>query len=119
MVGGANPNGGTASGFAHIFMLNYALPIAGLTSETPNQVLNFHTELVYNDGVDPRPYGGYTSSDWTDFVMGVSTDFDLGSNFVFTPGIYHQITMEDNGPIKGVSPDHSITWASLTAKYKF
>jgi hypothetical protein len=119
VVGGANPMGGTASGFAHIFMLNYALPIAGLTSETPNQVLNFHTELVYNDGVDPRPYGGYTSSDWTDFVMGVSTDFDLGSNFIFTPGINEQITMEDDGLVKGVSPKHDITWATMTIKYKF
>jgi hypothetical protein len=34
--------------------------------------------------------------------------------------------MEDDGSIgpggyygKGVSPDHSITWASLTVKYKF
>jgi hypothetical protein len=118
VVGGANPSGGTASGFAHIFMLNYALPIAGLTSETPNQVLNFHTELVWNDGVDPRPYGGYTSSDWTDFVMGVSTDFDLGSNFIFTPGINHQITMEDDSN-RGVAPNHSITWATMTIKYKF
>ncbi|MGA2323717.1 MAG: hypothetical protein ABSG22_07715 [Sedimentisphaerales bacterium] len=117
-VGGANPNGGTASGFAHIFMLNYALPIAGLTAETPNQVLNFHTELVWNDGIDPRPYHGYTSSDWTDFVMGVSTDFDLGNNFTFTPGLNYQITMEDS-PTKGVSPNHDIVWATATAKYKF
>jgi hypothetical protein len=119
VVGAANPSGGTASGFAHIFMLNYALPIAGLTSETPEQVLNFHTELVWNDGVDPRPYGGYTSSDWSDFLMGVSTDFDLGNSFVFTPGLNYQITMEDNGPIKGVSPKHDICWATLTIKYKF
>lgn len=119
VVGEANPMGGSASGFAHIFMLNYALPVAGLTSETPEQVLNFHTELVYNDGVDPRPYGGYTSHDWTDFLMGVSTDFDLGNNFVFTPGVYHQITMEDDGATKGVSPNHSMTWAELTVKYKF
>ena len=118
VVGAENPNGGTASGFAHIFMLNYALPLENISSEIPKQVLNFHTELVWNDGVDPRPYGGYTSSDWTDFVMGVSTDFDLGSNFIFTPGVYHQITMEDS-PTRGVSPDHSITWVSLTAKYKF
>ena len=119
VVGNDNPNGGTASGFAHIFMLDYALPIAGLTAETPEQTLNFHTELVYNDGVDPRPYGGYSDSDWTDFVMGVSTDFDLGNNLIFTPGLYHQITMEDNGWTRGVSPDHSITWASMTVKYKF
>jgi hypothetical protein len=117
-VASGNANGGSANGFAHIFMLDYALPIAGLTSETSEQTLNFHTELVYNDGVDPRPMGGYTSHDWTDFVMGVSTDFDLGHNLIFTPGVYHQITMEDDAA-RGVSPDHNITWASLTVKYKF
>ena len=117
IVGDRNANGGTASGWAHVFMLNYALPLAGLTAEIPNQVLNFHTELVWNDGIDPRPNGNYTSSDWTDFVFGVSTDFDLGSNFIFTPGVYHQITMEDSAT--GVAPNHDITWADLTIKYKF
>jgi hypothetical protein len=122
-VGAGNPNGGTASGFAHIFMLDYALPVAGLTAEAPEQTLNFHTELVYNDGVDPRPGGSYKDSDWTDFVFGVSTDFDLGNNITFTPGIYHQITMEDNGDNgyygKGVAPQHDITWGTFTVKYKF
>jgi len=126
VVGCANPFGGTYAGFAHIFMLDYALPVAGLTAETPEQILNLHIETVYNDGVDPRPYGGYTDSDWTHVLMSVSTDFDLGNNLIFTPGLYHQITMEDDGSSsageyygKGVSPDHSITWASLTVKYKF
>jgi hypothetical protein len=118
IVGGENPRGGTYSGWAHIFMLDYALPLAGLTSETPEQVLNFHIETVYNAGVDPRPYGGYTSSDWTHVLMGVSTDFDLGNNLIFTPGLWHQITMEDD-PDRGISPDHSMTWAELTIKYKF
>jgi hypothetical protein len=126
VVGDANPFGGTYAGFAHIFMLDYALPVAGLTPEVPEQILNFHIETVFNDGVDPRPYGSYTDSDWTHVLMGVTTDFDLGNNVIFTPGLYHQITMEDDGshPLseylgKGVSPDHSITWASLTVKYKF
>ena len=118
VVGAANPNHGTASGFAHIFMLNYALPLENISSEIPKQDLNFHTELVWNDGVDPRPYGGYTSSDWTDFVMGVSTDFDLGNNLTFTPGYWHQITMEDDSQT-GVSPHHDMDWVELTVKYKF
>jgi hypothetical protein len=117
-VGAGNPNGGSASGWAHIFMLNYALPLENISSETPKQTLNFHTELVWNDGIDPRPYGGYHSSDWSDFVMGVSTDFDLGSGFIFTPGINHQITMEDDNN-RGVAPNHSITWATMTIKYKW
>jgi hypothetical protein len=100
-------------------MLDYALPISGLTAETPEQALNFHAETVYNDGVDPRPGGGYTDSDWTHLLLGVSTDFNLGNNLIFTPGLWHQITFEDNGVVKGVSPDHDITWASASIKYKF
>jgi hypothetical protein len=118
VVGAANPNGGTYSGFAHVFMLDYALPTKGLITETSEQTFNFHVETVFNDGVDPRPGGGYTDSDWTHVMMGVSTDFDLGHNLIFTPGVYHQITMEDDAA-RGVSPDHNITWASLTVKYKF
>ena len=116
VCGAANPNGGTYSGCAHVFMLDYALPLQGFI--TDEQTFNFHVETVFNDGVDPRPAGGYTSSDWTHVVMGVSTDFDLGNNLTFTPGVYHQITMEDSSTT-GVSPDHNITWASLTLKYKF
>ena len=118
-VGADNANGGTASGFAHIFMLDYGVPISGLTSETPEQILNLHFEMVFNDGVDPRANGGYTDSDWTNAVIGASTDFNLGNDVFLTPGLFYQITMEDNGPINGVSPDHDITWASLTLKYKF
>lgn len=93
------------------------------TADTPEQILNLHSEIVYNDGVDPRPYGSYTSSDWTNAVFGISTDFNLCSNVVLTPGLNYQITMEDNGDRgiygNGVSPDHDIFWASLTLKYKF
>jgi hypothetical protein len=118
LVGAANPNHGTYSGWAHVFMLDYALPMAGLTAETPQQTLNFHVETVFNDGVDPRPMGGYTSSDWTHVLFGISTDFDLGNNVIFTPALYHQVTMEDDS-FRGVSPDHDMTWAELTVKYKF
>jgi hypothetical protein len=117
-TGSRNFNGGSANGFAHIFMLDYALPIPGLTSETPEQTLNFHTELVYNNGVDPRPFGGYKDHDWTDFVFGVNTDFNICSNFTITPGIYHQITMEDDEQ-RGVNNHHDITWGNVTFKFRF
>jgi len=125
-VGAANANGGTYAAWAHVFMLDYALPVTNLAPEIPEQIFNFHIETVFNDGIDPRPNGGYTDSDWTHVLMSVSTDFDLGSGLTFTPGLYHQITMEDDGSIdpggyygKGISPDHDITWASLTLTYKF
>ncbi len=118
LVGCRNPNGGTYSGWAHVFMLDYALPVTGFTAETPEQIINFHIETVFNDGVDPRPGGGYTDSDWTHVLFGVSTDFDLGNGVTLTPGLNYQVTMEDD-PVKGVSPDHDILWASATIKYKF
>ena len=54
IVGAANQSGGTYSGFAHVFMLDYALPVTNLAPEIPEQILNFHIETVYNDGVDRK-----------------------------------------------------------------
>lgn len=111
VVGSASPSGGTASGFAHIFMLDYGLNITcPVTNE--NRVLNLHTEMVYNDGVGPN--GANVDHDWSNAVFGISTNVELGSNFVFTPGIFHQITMD-----KSVNPDKDETWASLSLTYKF
>jgi hypothetical protein len=107
-------------GSASVFMLDYALPLENISAEIPKQDLNFHVETVYNNHVDPRPnFGtGYTTSDWTHVAMGVSTDFNLGSGLTFTPGYWHQITMEDN-PNTGVSPHHDMDWVELTVKYTF
>jgi hypothetical protein len=107
-------------GCANVLMLDYALPLENISAEIPKQDLNFHLETVYNNHVDPRPnFGhGYTTSDWTHLLFGVSTDFDLGNNLTFTPGYWHQITFEDD-PQTGVSPHHDIDWVELTVKYKF
>jgi hypothetical protein len=95
-------------------MLDYGLAVPGLTSETPEQILNLHTELIYNDGVDPRANGPGVDHDWSNIVFGISTDFDLGNNLTFTPGVYHQVTMD-----KSVNPDKDETWATLSMKYAF
>jgi hypothetical protein len=110
-VGDKSPVCGTASGFAHIFMLDYGLRT---TCPITNQerVINLHSEVVYNDGVGPG--GQNVDHDWSNAVFGVSTDVDLGSNLIFTPGVYHQVTMD-----KSVNDEKSITWASLILKYKF
>lgn len=104
--------GGTASGWAHIFMLDYALTVPGLMPETPEQVLNLHTELVYNDGVGPA--GQDVDQDWSNVVFGVSTDFDLGNNMFLTPGVYYQIAMDSS-----VNADKDQAWVTLGLKYTF
>ncbi|MBN1795715.1 MAG: hypothetical protein JW804_03500 [Sedimentisphaerales bacterium] len=111
VVGANSPSGGTASGWAHIFMLDYGMPITcPVTNE--ERTLNLHTEFVYNDGVGPN--GANVDHDWSNVVVGLSTDLKLAENLVFTPGIYHQIIMD-----KSVNPDKDETWASLKVAYKF
>ncbi len=103
--------GGTASGFAHIFMLDYGWKVkCPLTGD--DRVLNLHSEVVFNDGVDPRGIG--VDNDWSNAVFGVSTNIDLGHNLVFTPGVFHQICMDDS-----VNPDKSDTWGTATIRYNF
>ena len=104
--------GGNASGFAHIFMLDYALPIEGLLPDVPEQVLRLHSEFVFNDGVDPR--GGVVDHDWSNAVFGIATDFELAENVILTPAVYHQVTMD-----RSINPDKDETWVTLGMKYEF
>ncbi len=111
LVGAPNSNG-TSSGFAHIFMLDYALTTAGFLPDTPEQVLNLHSEVVFNDGVGPA--GQNVDHDWSNAVFGVSTNFDLAENVILTPGVYHQITMDSS-----VNDDKDETWLGLSLRCKF
>ena len=56
VVGAANPNGGSYTGWAHVFMLDYCLPMTCICPENPDQKLNLHAETVFNDGVDPTTF---------------------------------------------------------------
>jgi len=111
-VGAASSTSGTASGFAHIFTFDYPLAVTGFLPDVPEQVLNLHAEAVYNDGVGPG--GQNIDHDWTNAVFGVSTSFDLGNDMTFTPGLFHQVTMD-----KSANADKDETWASLSFSYKF
>jgi len=109
---GGSTVGGNASGFAHIFMLDYGLPIEGLLPDVPEQVLRLHSEFVFNDGVDPRGIG--VDHDWTNAVFGIATDFELAENLTLTPAVYHQVTMD-----RSINPDKDETWVTLGMKYEF
>jgi hypothetical protein len=111
MVGSRSPFGGTASAFAHVFMLDYGLEMTCPITNQP-RVLKLHSEVVYNDGLGPG--GQNIDHDWSNAVFGVSTDVDLAKNLIFTPAVYYQITMD-----KSVNPDKDETWATLSMKYKF
>jgi len=110
-VGSRSGTTGTASGFAHIFMLDYGLSVKGLVPEVPEHVLNLHTELVFNDGVGPG--GQNADHDWSNAVFGVSTDINLADNLTFTPGLYYQISMDES------VNDEDELWSTFGLKYKF
>jgi hypothetical protein len=112
LIGARSPSGGTASGFAHIFMLDYAWTIGAILPDTPEQVLNLHAEAIYNDGVGPT--GQNVDHDWSNAVFGVSTDFELAQNLLLTPGVYEQVRMDSS-----VNTNKDETWMSLGLRYKF
>jgi len=111
--GTVGQTGGTASGWAHIFMLDYPWTVGGILPDTPEQVLNLHAEVVYNDGVGPP--GNNVDHDWTNAVFGVTTGVDLAENLVLTPGVYHQIAMDSSVN----NSKENETWATLSLTYKF
>ncbi len=106
-----NQNGG----WWHIFGLGYDLSVPGLTSETPEQILHLSVETAYNSSVYVQSGAGgdAVDHDWSHAVFGISTNFDLGNDLTFAPGIYYQSSWDDS-----VNPSDEY-WTTLTLKYKF
>lgn len=96
-----------SSGWLHILGIGYDLTVPALAPDLPEQALHLSGNLVYNDGV----LGA--DRDWSHFVFGASTVFDLGSNLAFTPGVYYQASMDDS------VNDEDETWVNLGLQYKF
>ena len=102
-------------GWAHIFGLGYDLTVPGLVPETPEQILYLSAEVIYNDGVAPGPVktGANVDHDWSHAVFGVSTDFDVAKNLIFTPGVYYQSSFDDSVNTQDEA------WCSLAVTYTF
>ncbi|MCK4795498.1 MAG: hypothetical protein KAV87_67835 [Desulfobacteraceae bacterium] len=111
IVGTHSPGGGTASGFVHIFMLDYGVGINCPFTGEP-RTLNLHAEAIYNDGVSPN---GATDvdHDWSNAFFGVSTVFDLSDTLTLTPAVYYQSSWDDS-----VNTEDEV-WAGLSMTYKF
>jgi hypothetical protein len=97
--------------------VDYQFAIPGPISAVPEQIIRLHSELIFNDGVDPYPldprYPTLVDHDWSNLVLGAATDIDLGSNIVLTPAINYQITLD-----KSVHHGDEL-WATLGAKWTF
>jgi hypothetical protein len=105
-----NDNGG----WLHILGIGYDLTVHEIVPEIPEQVLHLSANLVYNGGVGAGyAPNGSVEHDWSHLVFGVSTDFDLGNNLAFCPGLYYQASMENS------VNNSDETWVGLSLKYKF
>jgi len=103
--------GDNASGFAHIFMLDYSFAVPGAYPDTPEQIFKIHSELVYNDGVSPLNTD--VDHDWSNWVVGISTDIELGYGFTLTPAGYYQYSLDSS-----VNPDNEL-WGTIGVRYNF
>ncbi len=110
IVGANSPSGGTASGWAHIVMLDYVVPMLCPFTGVDRKV-NFHSEFVFNDGVAPN--GADVDHDWSNAVFGVSTNYEIEENLYFTPGFFYQSSWDDS---VNSSDEY---WVSLGMSYKF
>ena len=98
------------SGLLHVLGLDYDLPIEGLLPDTPEQILHLSAAMVYNDGVS---IDVPVDHDWSHAVFGISTDFDLGNDCAFTPGLYYQSSWDNS-----VNRSDEL-WCSLGVSYAF
>lgn len=97
-------------GWAHIFAIGYDWTVEGILPDTPEQTLHLSAETMYNDGM----LVAGADHDWSHLLFGISTDFTVADNLSFTPGLYHQITMDNS-----LNDDDDETWLTLGMKYEF
>jgi hypothetical protein len=71
------------AGWVTTFGLGYDLVLDGFTADNPEQVISFIGDVVYQSSI------AGIDSDWSHFVVGCKTDFNL-FNGVLTPGVYYQ-----------------------------
>ncbi len=114
-IGSASPRGGSASGWYHIFMLDYGFTVEGVIPQIPEHLIRLHGEVVYNDGTNP--YGRVMDHGWSHALFGVSTDVDLGSNLRLTPSVYYQMNLERG--LKEWNDGSDDLWASIGLQYAF
>lgn len=91
------------AGWVHRFLLYYDLQVPELSKP-----VKLSSEVAYYDGL------GDKGSEWAYVTFGGSTPFEISENMSFIPGIYHQITMEDN-----ISTRKDITYAQFCVRYEF
>ncbi len=105
-------NAGYGKGMMHILNLDYIVATASMIPEMGEQIVKLHSEITYNDGINPVD-GTPIESGFSHAVFGASTDFELGYGFKMPLGGYYQFSLEDS-----VNPDDRF-WITLGLRYQY
>ena len=107
------------AGWMHIFGLSYDWVMPAVAPETAEQIIHLSADLTYNDGLGNSTFregvvgGKPVDHDWSHAVFGITTDFSIAKNLTVTPGIYHQLSMDDS-----VNPSDE-TWGRVSLTCRF
>jgi len=82
---------GGVGGWIHVLGLDYALTVPGFLENNPEQTIDLHWDLTYNDGAGLTDNS--VDSDWSHTTLGASTDIAVGGG-TFRPGVFYQISMD-------------------------
>jgi len=98
-------------GWGHLLGFSKNITFESIFGNQPEQVVRLGAHAFYNDGFGPA--GEAADHDWSHAVFSVSTDFDLGSGFIFVPGFNYQSSWDDS---VNTSDEY---WTSLSVQYRF
>jgi hypothetical protein len=92
------------AGFIHTFGMIYPLDIEHLQSP-----LELSADIEYRDGLG----GANIDHDFSHITFAACTCFEITESLTLTPGLYHQLSMDDSVCTK------DITYTALTVHYDF
>lgn len=99
---GSGYDNSQVAGWVHRFGLDY-----DLQAEWMSGPVRLSSELGYTDGLASAEH------DWSYLTIGISKKFNISDRLTFTPGIYHQFSMDDSV----LSRD--VTYCRLKLRYRF
>jgi hypothetical protein len=120
---GGSTFGQDAGGWMHQLGMSYDMTMEGMTADMPEMVVTMMAEVWHNGSawghLNTQLATGTTDvatdvdHDWSHFVLGATTEMPVGE-WVMSPGIFYQHTMEDD-----VTDQPDIVWGKVSMAYKF
>ncbi len=99
------------AGWGHLFGVSKDISFGSIFGNQPEQVVRLGAHAFYNGGFGPA--GKAADHDWSHAVFSISTEFDLGGGFIFSPGFNYQSSWDDS---VNTSDEY---WTSLSVRYQF